>query len=196
MVSKVVLWLMLIEIVLGVKMKKSKTFLVITVNFPFSIYCKLNSGINYKIKSKSSLSPLKSYLAPLSLLISSSISQPSHSYSLYPDLTVICISIVAPHVSVVATTTALHLRRHRRCAAFLLLLCCIYAAANALRLRCRCCFVYDVATAPSCCFCCSLGSVFVKSHLCFYLHKLPFVFVQFFYCIFHTYYCKILFVKK
>ena len=34
LVSKVVLWLMLIEIFLGVKMKKIKTLMVITVNFP------------------------------------------------------------------------------------------------------------------------------------------------------------------
>ena len=88
-----------------------------------------------------------------------------------PPLSLRCIS----------ATVVLHLR-------------CVTAAANALLLCCRYCSVFAVTTAPSCCLCCSLDSV--KSHLCFYLHKLPFVFFQFFYCIFHTYYCKILFVKK
>ena len=37
LVSKVVLWLMLIEIFWGVKMKKIKTLMVITVNFPNKI---------------------------------------------------------------------------------------------------------------------------------------------------------------
>ena len=35
LVSKIFLWLMLIEVCLGVKMEKVKTFIVIGVNFPY-----------------------------------------------------------------------------------------------------------------------------------------------------------------
>ena len=140
----------------------------------------------------------KFYPAQLSLLISSSISQLSHS-SLYLNLIVTCISVATPRVSIVAIV-ALHLCHRHHCTGSPLLLCCILdcitAVADAL------CLHY--AATLSWCFCCSLGSIFVacysldsvKSHLCFYLHKLSFVWVQFFYCIFHTNYCKNLFVKN
>lgn len=140
----------------------------------------------------------KIYRAQLSLLISSSISQLSLS-PLDLNLIVTCISVATPRVSIVAIAT-LHLCHRHHCTGSPLLLCCILdcitVVADALRLH--------YAATLSQCFCCSLGSIFVacysldsvKSHLCFYLHKLSFVCVQFFYCIFHTNYCKILFVKK